>query len=147
MPLQFKINLIDHDRWVSTGYNRSFAWGLVVNDAAQELGFWRVVRYNPNLDTEGVGDLAPAAWAWSRSFSAKTGFTMALTTGLLVLLTQVSRWRWKCTRQRCQPALRTLRAVIFGFDDDSDDQPVTPGPWCISQGPTTTTSTASRPAP
>lgn len=53
MPLPYKINLIDHDRWVSTGYNRSFAWGLVVTDAAQELGFWRVVRYNPNLDTEG----------------------------------------------------------------------------------------------
>ena len=53
MLLPYKISLTDHDRWVSTGYNRSFAWGLVVTDAAQELGFWRVVRYNPNLDTEG----------------------------------------------------------------------------------------------
>lgn len=53
MPPPYKINLIDHDRWVSTGYNRSFAWGLVVTDTAQEIGFWRVVRYNPNMDTEG----------------------------------------------------------------------------------------------
>ncbi|WP_162933098.1 hypothetical protein [Roseovarius sp. EL26] len=53
MHLPYKINLIDHERWISTGYNRSFAWGLVLNDAAKELGFWRVVRYNPNLDTEG----------------------------------------------------------------------------------------------
>lgn len=53
MPLPYKVSLIDHDRWVSTGYNRAFAWGLVVNDSEQELGFWRVVRYNPNLDTEG----------------------------------------------------------------------------------------------
>lgn len=53
MRLPYKINLIDHDRWVLTGYNRSFAWGLVMNDAAKELGFWRVVRYNPNLDMEG----------------------------------------------------------------------------------------------
>src|SRR6056297_2292116 len=44
------------------------------------------------------------AWAWSRSFSAKTVFTTALTTGLLVLPTRASRLRWKCTRQRCQPA-------------------------------------------
>lgn len=53
MPLLYRINLIDHDRWVSTGYNRSFAWGLVRNKRGKELGFWRVVRYNPYLDTEG----------------------------------------------------------------------------------------------
>ena len=53
MPLPYKINLIDHERWVSTGYKRAFSWGLVLNEAAKELGFWRVVRYNPNLDTEG----------------------------------------------------------------------------------------------
>ncbi len=53
MPPPYKINLIDHERWVSTGYKRSFSWGLVLNDAGQELGFWRVVQYNPNLDTEG----------------------------------------------------------------------------------------------
>ena len=53
MSLPYRINLIDHPRWVATGYNRSFAWGLVRNKAAKELGFWRVVRYNPNLDTEG----------------------------------------------------------------------------------------------
>ncbi len=53
MPLPYRINLIDHERWVSTGYNRSFAWGLVQNKTAKELGFWRVVRYNPNLDSEG----------------------------------------------------------------------------------------------
>lgn len=53
MPLPYKINLIDHERWISSGYNRSFAWGLVRNASAKELGFWRVVRYNPNLDTEG----------------------------------------------------------------------------------------------
>lgn len=53
MPLSYRINLIDHERWISTGYNRSFAWGLVKNKAANDLGFWRVVRYNPNLHTEG----------------------------------------------------------------------------------------------
>ena len=53
MLLPYEINLMDHDRWLSTRYNRSFAWGLVLNDAANELGFWRVVRYNPNMDTEG----------------------------------------------------------------------------------------------
>ena len=53
MPLPYKINLIDHERWVSTGYERAFSWGLVLKGAAKELGFWRVVRYNPNLDTEG----------------------------------------------------------------------------------------------
>ncbi len=53
MPLPYKINLIDHERWISSGYNRSFAWGLVRNASTKELGFWRVVRYNPNLDTEG----------------------------------------------------------------------------------------------
>ena len=53
MPLPYKINLIDHERWVSTDYNRSFSWGLVRNNAGKDLGFWRVVRYNPNLDTEG----------------------------------------------------------------------------------------------
>ena len=53
LPLPYRINLIDHERWVSTGYNRSFAWGLVINEVGKELGFWRVVQYNPNLDTEG----------------------------------------------------------------------------------------------
>lgn len=53
MLLPYRINLIDHERWVSTGYNRSFAWGLVQNKTAKELGYWRVVRYNPNLDSEG----------------------------------------------------------------------------------------------
>ncbi len=53
MPPCHRIILVDHDRWVSTGYNRAFAWGLVRNAARKELGFWRVVRYNPNLDTEG----------------------------------------------------------------------------------------------
>lgn len=52
-PLQYKINLVDHERWVSTGYARPFAWGLVQNSAGHDLGFWRVVRYNPNLVTEG----------------------------------------------------------------------------------------------
>ena len=53
MPLPYPINLIDHERWVSTSYNHSFAWGLVKNSAGTDLGFWRVVRYNPNQDTEG----------------------------------------------------------------------------------------------
>ncbi|GAA6198329.1 hypothetical protein NBRC116598_37740 [Pseudophaeobacter arcticus] len=53
MPLPYKINLIDHDRWLSSGYKRTFSWGLVLNEAGKELGFWRVARYNPNLDTEG----------------------------------------------------------------------------------------------
>ena len=53
MPLPYRINLIDHDRWVSTGYNRSFAWGIVRKKMRKELGFWRVVRYNPNLTDEG----------------------------------------------------------------------------------------------
>lgn len=53
MPLPYKINLIDHDRWISTDYERGFSWGLVLNDEANELGFWRVVRYNRNLDLEG----------------------------------------------------------------------------------------------
>lgn len=53
MPLPYKVNLIDHERWVSTGYKRSFSWGLVLNEAGKELGFWRVARYNPNLDIEG----------------------------------------------------------------------------------------------
>lgn len=53
MPLPYKINLIDHERWISTSYNRSFAWGLVKAKAGTDLGFWRVVHYNPNLDTEG----------------------------------------------------------------------------------------------
>ncbi len=53
MPHPYRINLVDHERWVSTGYSRSFAWGLVQNPAGEQLGFWRVVRYYPNLDTEG----------------------------------------------------------------------------------------------
>ena len=53
MPLPYRINLIDHERWVSSGYNRSFSWGLVRDKAGKELGFWRVARFNPNLDTEG----------------------------------------------------------------------------------------------
>lgn len=53
MPLAYRINLIDHDRWVSSGYNRSFSWGLLRDKTGKELGFWRVVRYNPNLDTNG----------------------------------------------------------------------------------------------
>lgn len=53
MPLPYKINLIDYERWVSTGYKRDFSWGLILNQTGEELGFWRVVRYNPNLDTEG----------------------------------------------------------------------------------------------
>ncbi len=53
LPLPRKITLIDHDRWLSTGYNRSFAWGLVKNEVRADLGFWRVARYNPNLETEG----------------------------------------------------------------------------------------------
>lgn len=53
MPLPYKINLIDHERWVSTGYKRDFSWGLVLSESGEELGFWRAVRYNPNLDTEG----------------------------------------------------------------------------------------------
>lgn len=53
MSLPYRISLVDHDRWVSTGYNRSFAWGLVRNSAGKQLGYWRVARYNPNLDIEG----------------------------------------------------------------------------------------------
>ena len=53
MPLPYKINLIDHERWVSTGYKRAFSWGLVLDGDAKELGFWRAVRYNPNLNSEG----------------------------------------------------------------------------------------------
>jgi hypothetical protein len=53
MPLPYRINLIDHERGVSSGYNRSFSWGLVRDKAGKELGFWRIARYNPNLDTEG----------------------------------------------------------------------------------------------
>ena len=53
LPLPHSIDLIDHDRWVSTGYSRSFSWGIVRNKAGKELGFWRVVRYNPHLDTAG----------------------------------------------------------------------------------------------
>ncbi len=53
MQLSYEINLIDYERWVSTGYNRSFSWGIVRNKEWKPLGFWRVVRYNPNLDTEG----------------------------------------------------------------------------------------------
>ena len=53
MPLPYKINLINHARWVSTRYERGFSWGLVLDGAGEELGFWRVVRYNRNLDTEG----------------------------------------------------------------------------------------------
>ena len=56
----------------------------------------------------GVGQRSRRCRAWSRSVSAKTVFTAALTTGLLVLLTRPSRLRMKCTRQRCQPAPRTL---------------------------------------
>jgi hypothetical protein len=53
MPLSYQVNLINYERWVSTGYQRGFSWGLVLDGTAKELGFWRVVRYNPNLDTEG----------------------------------------------------------------------------------------------
>lgn len=53
MLLPYEINLINHDRWISTGYKRDFSWGLVLDGTAKELGFWRVVRYNPNLDTDG----------------------------------------------------------------------------------------------
>lgn len=53
LPLPYKVNLIDHERWISTGYARAFSWGLVLSDEAKEIGFWRVVRYNPNVDTEG----------------------------------------------------------------------------------------------
>jgi len=53
MHLQFEINLIDYERWVATGYKRAFSWGLVLNKNALVLGFWRVARYNPNMDTEG----------------------------------------------------------------------------------------------
>lgn len=74
MPLPYTINLIDHERWVSTGYNRSFAWGLVLNHAAKELGYWRVARYNPNVDTEGgcyefsLGKTSPAIVSEEFSF-------------------------------------------------------------------------------
>ena len=53
MHPKYDINLIDHDRWISTGYRRAFSWGLVLDRADRELGFWRVVRYNPNLDLDG----------------------------------------------------------------------------------------------
>lgn len=53
MSLPYRINLVAHERWVSTGYSRSFAWGLVRDSVGEELGYWRVVRYNPNLTMEG----------------------------------------------------------------------------------------------
>lgn len=53
MPLPYKINLTDHERWIATGYERAFSWGLILDEHSEELGFWRVVRYNPNSDTEG----------------------------------------------------------------------------------------------
>lgn len=53
MPLPYRVNLIDYERWVSTGYKPAFAWGLVLDQTGNELGFWRVAQYNPNLDTEG----------------------------------------------------------------------------------------------
>ena len=53
MSLPYKINLINHERWIASRYNRGFSWGLVRNKEGKELGFWQVVRYNPNLDMEG----------------------------------------------------------------------------------------------
>ena len=53
MPLQYSLNLIDHDRWISTGYKREFSWGLVLDAKSKRLGYWRVAEYDPNDDLKG----------------------------------------------------------------------------------------------
>ena len=75
--------------------------------------------------TKTVSHLAPAGMAWSRSFSANTVFTTALTIDLLV---SVGRG----LRLRLCPKLRPIRGVIgsLGFEGAIDGH----GGWQSSTG-------------
>ncbi len=53
MDLPYRINLIGHDAWMSSGYAFDLAFGDVITNDGEILGTWRVVDYNPDADEEG----------------------------------------------------------------------------------------------
>ncbi|OWV39972.1 hypothetical protein [Mameliella alba] len=53
MNLIYPINFVGHDEWMESGYALDLAQGDVITRDGEVLGTWRVVAYDPNLDTQG----------------------------------------------------------------------------------------------